>query len=325
MHTFNIGLIGFNNKSSCIAATITKQRHMELIGIVASNPTKYIKLAARKGYPIYVEKAEDIETFNKLNIKTHGLKMDLLARTDIIIDNREQKFEQKKSDYTKYNTKNIFIQPTNIELLSIGSSLCEGIDTTNIILPSSEIIAINRIIASLNQYVSIEHISSTILEPSQDNNISVAVKEEVERLKKQADQIIKESISLSKIKGANRRTGLITLDITTTGTINLSSLINRLVEERRILTFNDTGIETTWDVEEYLLKMDRMAGNLYEVGIWPHKIKYNNNHLILEIIYQRDTVIIPELLDCIHLMKTGKKKLEETNNTLGLFSKGLHP
>lgn len=325
MHTFNIGLIGCNNTSSCIATTITKQRDMELIGIVVSNPTKHVKLAARKGYPLYVEKSEDIEIYNKLNIRTHGLKIDLLARADIIIDNRDQKFEQRKNDYTKYNTKNIFIQPTNMEISSIESSLFETTHTTNIILPSPEIIAINRIITSLGQHVSIEHISSTILEPSQDNSMSVAIKEEVERLTNQANQIIKKDISLSKISITNRKTGIITLNITTNNSVDLDSIINRFLEDKRVLTLNDREIETVFDVEDYLLKIDRMGGNLYEVGIWPYKIKYTDNHLILDIIYQKDAVFIPELLDCIHLLKTGKKKLEEINNNLGLLSKGLHP
>jgi len=338
-----VGLVGYGSQGRRIAEAISAQKDMKLTGVCLKEPDLSAHMAAMKEFPIYVVDWENAHSFKKEKIEVRGSISDLLSEIDIIVDATPAGVGKKNKDIFYSKHKVIFQagEPFDVADIPVFISKMEYETAKKAMcvrIPTPYTVALMRTLEPLNAEFCIEEILCTFIrvgsEPMQASlgPVDTIVPDKTTVLQLIRDEIrylMPKPIILSSFKVPSILLSIESIVVRLEEEFSLSDVKDVLSKNARTIVVKDEeGLRSTDSIFEYIRRIGRSSGDIYEVCIWDKQIEITNGKLKLVQAFDPHCVQTPEVIDAIRAL-AGEEKMEEsfnrTNEALRLLSPGTYP
>lgn len=346
MGKIKIILVGYGSQGTRIAEAVSVQPDIELVGIGLKEPDIFAHMAFRKGFQIYAMTKEDVHKFEEAKIDVQGTLFDVLPEIDVAVDATPPGIGKKNKEefYSKYNIKSIFQAGEIFEVADIKAFLstvnydyAKKVDTVRI--PSPFAVSLARTLRPLDLQFGIKQATCTLIRPGSEPMrghsgpvdtiipdrpyvVQRILHEEMRHLF--SKDIIFTSLAVPSILLAVH---VMTIELERkTSEENVTDLLCTI--PRTILVRSSMGLHSTDTIFEYMRRVVRPSGDIYELCTWHEHVEVTNCRLKLVQAFDPHCVQTPEIIDAIRAL-TGKVKMAEslnrTNKALGVLSPGIYP
>jgi len=331
-----VAINGYGTIGKRVADAISLQDDMEVIGVTKTRPDFEAKLASKK-YDLYVAIPENVEKFEKAEIKVKGTIEDLLQKADIVVDCSPNKVgaENKEKYYERYGIKAIFQggEKANVAEISFNAlaNYENALGKRYVRVVSCNTTGLVRLIYTLKSNFKIGRVRATMLrrvvDPKEDKKGLV-------------NGIMPDPVAIPSHHGPDVKTVLPDVDIVTTAfklpttlmhvhslcielkeDVKASDVVNVLEEEPRILLISvEDGFTSTAKIIEFAREF-RKRYDLFENIVWRESIGVDGRELFVTQAIHQEAIVIPENVDAIRAMLELAEKEEsirKTNKSLGI-------
>ncbi len=331
-----VAINGYGTIGKRVADAISLQDDMEVIGVTKTRPDFEAKLASKR-YDLYVAIPENVEKFEKAEIKVKGTIEDLLQKADIVVDCSPNKVgaENKEKYYERYGIKAIFQggEKANVAEISFNAlaNYENALGKRYVRVVSCNTTGLVRLIYTLKSNFKIGRVRATMLrrvvDPKEDKKGLV-------------NGIMPDPVAIPSHHGPDVKTVLPDVDIVTTAfklpttlmhvhslcielkeDVTASDVVNVLEEEPRILLISvEDGFTSTAKIIEFAREF-RKRYDLFENIVWRESIGVDGRELFITQAIHQEAIVIPENVDAIRAMLELAEKEEsirKTNKSLGI-------
>ncbi len=331
-----VAINGYGTIGKRVADAISLQDDMEVIGVTKTRPDFEAKLASKR-YDLYVAIPENVEKFEKAEIKVKGTIEDLLQKADIVVDCSPNKVgaENKEKYYERYGIKAIFQggEKANVAEISFNAlaNYENALGKRYVRVVSCNTTGLVRLIYTLKSNFKIGRVRATMLrrvvDPKEDKKGLV-------------NGIMPDPVAIPSHHGPDVKTVLPDVDIVTTAfklpttlmhvhslcielkeDVKASDVVNVLEEEPRILLISvEDGFTSTAKIIEFAREF-RKRYDLFENIVWRESIGVDGRELFVTQAIHQEAIVIPENVDAIRAMLELAEKEEsirKTNKSLGI-------
>ncbi len=331
-----VAINGYGTIGKRVADAISLQDDMEVIGVTKTRPDFEAKLASKR-YDLYVAIPENVEKFEKAEIKVKGTIEDLLQKADIVVDCSPNKVgaENKEKYYERYGIKAIFQggEKANVAEISFNAlaNYENALGKRYVRVVSCNTTGLVRLIYTLKSNFKIGRVRATMLrrvvDPKEDKKGLV-------------NGIMPDPVAIPSHHGPDVKTVLPDVDIVTTAfklpttlmhvhslcielkeDVKASDVVNVLEEEPRILLISvEDGFTSTAKIIEFAREF-RKRYDLFENIVWRESIGVDGRELFITQAIHQEAIVIPENVDAIRAMLELAEKEEsirKTNKSLGI-------
>lgn len=331
-----VAINGYGTIGKRVADAISLQDDMEVIGVTKTRPDFEAKLASKR-YDLYVAIPENVEKFEKAEIKVKGTIEDLLQKADIVVDCSPNKVgaENKEKYYERYGIKAIFQggEKANVAEISFNAlaNYENALGKRYVRVVSCNTTGLVRLIYTLKSNFKIGRVRATMLrrvvDPKEDKKGLV-------------NGIMPDPVAIPSHHGPDVKTVLPDVDIVTTAfklpttlmhvhslcielkeDVKASDVVNVLEEEPRILLISvEDGFTSTAKIIEFAREF-RKRYDLFENIVWRESIGVDGKELFVTQAIHQEAIVIPENVDAIRAMLELAEKEEsirKTNKSLGI-------
>ncbi len=331
-----VAINGYGTIGKRVADAISLQDDMEVIGVTKTRPDFEAKLASKR-YDLYVAIPENVEKFEKAEIKVKGTIEDLLQKADIVVDCSPNKVgaENKEKYYERYGIKAIFQggEKANVAEISFNAlaNYENALGKRYVRVVSCNTTGLVRLIYTLKSNFKIGRVRATMLrrvvDPKEDKKGLV-------------NGIMPDPVAIPSHHGPDVKTVLPDVDIVTTAfklpttlmhvhslcielkeDVTASDVVNVLEEEPRILLISvEDGFTSTAKIIEFAREF-RKRYDLFENIVWRESIGVDGKELFVTQAIHQEAIVIPENVDAIRAMLELAEKEEsirKTNKSLGI-------
>jgi len=339
----NVCLIGYGSQGRRIAEAISAQKDMKLIGICLKEPNLSAHMATMKEFPIYVVDQKDTKRFTKERIEVGGSISDLLSEVDVVVDVTPSGVGKKNKDdfYSKHKAIFQAGEPFDIADIPVFISKIKyeaARKARYIRIPTPYTVALTRILEPLNVEFGIKEVFCTLIrsgsEPMQASlgPVDTIVPDKTNTLQLIRDEIqhvMPKPIILSSFKVPTILMSVASIAVRLKKQASLSELKNVLSKDARtIIVKGEEGLFSTDSIFEYIRRVGRSSGDIYEACLWDEQVEIANGKLRLVQAFDSHCVQTPEAIDAIRAL-TSEVKMEEsfnrTNEALRLLGPGIYP
>ncbi len=340
-----VGINGFGTIGKRIAAAVSKQPDMTLVGVTKASPDWKAWFVKRYNYPLFLAVPEKMEDFKKAGIEVEGTVEDLVSQIDVMVDCSPNKVGAKNKEtlYLPKNKKAIFEGGEKAPVADVSFvSICnydEGMGENYIRCVSCNTTGLVRSLYAVDQAFGIERVIATMVRRSADPH-------EIKR--GPINAIVVDPPTLPSHHGPDVKTVMPHINITTFAvkvpttishlhcvTVDLKNLatteevIDIFAKSPRIILLSaDKGIRSTAEVIEFARDLERPRNDLYELAIWLESIKVENKTLYFFQAVHQESIVVPNNIDALRAI-TGATTKEEsislTNKTLEILEPGIYP
>ncbi len=340
-----VGINGFGTIGKRIAAAVSKQPDMTLIGVTKATPDYKAWFAKKYNYPLFTAVPEKMEDFKKAGIEVEGTVEDLISQADVMVDCSPDKVgaKNKETFYLPKNKKAIFEGGEKAPVADVSFvSLCnydEGVGKNYIRCVSCNTTGLVRSLYAVDKAFGIERVIATMVRRSADPP---------EIKKGPINAIVVDPPTLPSHHGPDVKTVMSHIDITTfavkvpTTISHLHCVAADLKNEattgevidvfakspRIILVSAEKGIRSTAEVIEFARDLGRPRNDLYELAIWLESVKVENKTLYFFQAVHQEAIVVPNNIDAIRAITNTTAKEESiflTNKTLEILESGIYP
>lgn len=331
-----VAINGYGTIGKRVADAISLQDDMEVIGVTKTRPDFEAKLASKR-YDLYVAIPENVEKFERAEIKVKGTIEDLLQKADIVVDCSPNKVgaENKEKYYERYGIKAIFQggEKANVAEISFNAlaNYENALGKRYVRVVSCNTTGLVRLIYTLKSNFKIGRVRATMLrrvvDPKEDKKGLV-------------NGIMPDPVAIPSHHGPDVKTVLPDVDIVTTAfklpttlmhvhslcielkeDVKASDVVNVLEEEPRILLISvEDGFTSTAKIIEFAREF-RKRYDLFENIVWRESIGVDGKELFVTQAIHQEAIVIPENVDAIRAMLELAEKEEsirKTNKSLGI-------
>ncbi len=340
-----VGINGFGTIGKRIAAAVSKQPDMTLVGVTKASPDWKAWFAKRYNYPLFLAVPEKMEDFKKAGIEVEGTVEDLVAEVDLMVDCSPDKMgiKNKEAIYLPKNMKAIFEGGEKAPVADVSFvSICnydEGVGKNYIRCVSCNTTGLVRSLYQVDQAFGIERVIATMVRRSADPP---------EIKKGPINAIVVDPPTLPSHHGPDVKTVMPNINITTFA-VKVPTTISHLhcvtvdlkneatTEEvidifakspRIILVSAEKGIKSTAELIEFARDLERPRNDLYELAVWLESVKVENKTLYFFQAVHQEAIVVPNNIDALRAI-TGTTTKEEsislTNKTLEILEPGIYP
>ncbi|MCS7365162.1 MAG: type II glyceraldehyde-3-phosphate dehydrogenase [archaeon GB-1867-035] len=323
-----------------VADAVMLQDDMKLLGISDIAGDWRIKMAARKGYPIYCSIPEKMEDMKKAGIEVEGTLEDLLKKVDVVIDCTPKNIGAKnKSIYEKFNAKAIFQGGEKHEVA--GTSFVaqcnyeEALGKQFVRVVSCNTTALCRVLGAIKQEIGIEKVRAFIVRRAVDvwesgkrgimNTVvpTIGVSHHAPDVKTVLHDLDIVSVA---VKASHNLFHLHFCLIKAKRSIEVGDIIESLEKAPRIVFVNSKdGIDGLHAIFELGRDLGRMRGDIYEIPVWKDSIIVMEDEAYLAWSTPNESNVIPENIDAIRAVteieEDWRKSVEKTDKALGVLKK----
>lgn len=321
-----------------VADAVMLQNDMELVGVADVSADYRVKLAGRKGYPVYASVESAIKNMETNAIKVSGTLQDIIEDVDVVIDATPKGIGSKnKHIYDKAGIKSIFQGGENHELTGVSfvaqANYKEALGKQSVRCVSCNTTGLTRIIDALNKHKLVKKVRASLFRRGTDPWESHA--------NGMINTVVPEK-DIPSHQGPDVKTVLSNIDITTiaaAGPFNLSHLhtlfieTNRPVSRKEIIDIyahtpriafvkKSDGIAGLNSTIELMRDLGRPRNDMWEVALWEDVLEVNENELMLVYQVHNEAVVVPENIDAVRaLMATepdATSSIEKTNVSMGI-------
>lgn len=333
-----VAINGYGTIGKRVADAVAVQDDMEIVGVVKTRPSFEARIAIEKGYDVYTNSKDNLDSFKKSGIEISGTIDELLDKADIVVDATPGNLgEEYKTLYTKHNVKAMWQGGEDHELagFSFNSEAnyedAFGIDFARVV--SCNTTGLIRLLYPLDEKYGIKKVRVTLMRRATDPR---------DIKKGPINALVPDPVKLPSHHGPDVNSILPDIDITSVGVkasttlmhlhaVNLElketctedDIIKVLGARPRIRLINSSdGIKSTAQVMELAKDLGRPRGDMWENVVWQDSISFDKGEMYLFQAIHQESDVVPENVDAIRAMlgleTDGAKSIEKTNKALGI-------
>lgn len=338
MNKVKVAVNGYGVIGKRVADAVQLQDDMELAGTCDVISDWRIKIALRKGYPVYAFDSNSQQQMidNKIEIK--GILTDLIKVADIIVDCTPKKVAaQNIEQYKKAGLK--FIVQGGEKHETTGHSFSAennyetalGLNATRVV--SCNTTSIVRTLTALKKAGLLNKARGTLLRRASDPweshingiiNTLVPEKDIPSHQGPDAQTVDPElDVITVAVKVPETLSHLHYWNIQLTKKATNEEVLEAFGTSGRTAFINySDGLTANNTVKELMLALNRPYGDMYEVAIWHDMVKVVNDELFYAYIVDNQAIVIPETIDAIRALTqiemSAENSMRKTNRSLGI-------
>ncbi len=346
MDSTKVLLVGYGSQGTRIADAVLAQQDVQLLGIGLKEPDLFARMASRKEIAIYVPKGGDADRFREAKVDVEGTYPDVFPEVDVVIDATPGGVGITNRDefYSRYGVKAVFQAGEALDVAEIPAFVStinyeEARHANSVRIPSPFTVSMVRTLAPLNHTCGIENVVCTLIRPGSEpmrgrhGPLDTIVLDDPyssqEKLREELNLLFPTGLLFTSLAIPSLLIGAEVLTANLKAEISGEYLIGHLsCIPRTILLREGLGLHSTDSVFEYIRRVVRPPGDIYEVCIWRDHVEVLDQRLKMIQAYDPHCVQTPEVIDAVRAL-AGSVDMEEsfrrTNKALGIPSPGTQP
>lgn len=330
-----VAINGYGTIGKRVADAVSKQKDMQIVGVVKRTPDYLSRIAASK-HRLFVSDESSLKGFEGSGIKTHGTVEDLLNDCDIVVDSTPEGMGDKNKEmYRKHNVKAIFQGGEKPEIGGASFNSYANYDEARgkdfVRVVSCNTTALVRGLFPLYSEFGIRKVMATLVRRGTDPNDH----------KKGPINAIEPSFSFPSHHAIDARTIIRDLNIDSMALKVPTTLMHAHVvlvdlgkeasvddvldlwkKYSRIKLFNSKdGYKSTAQIMDFAREIGRERSDLFELAVWKDSVHMNSGTLSYIQAVHQESIVVPENVDAIRAM-SGEASMEEsvrlTDTALGI-------
>jgi glyceraldehyde-3-phosphate dehydrogenase (NAD(P)) len=310
-----VGVVGYGTIGERIAYGLSKQKDMQLVGVVDVAPTLPVRamVESELNYPMYVSGTDNIPLMEEAGVTVAGTLDDLLEQVDMVCDATSPGIGLKnKAIYEKHRVKATFQGGEKDEISPILFSstanydAAKGLDYIKII--SCNTTGIVRAVVAVDEAFGVEKAVATIVRRAADPSeihkgpIDAAIPGKVPS--HQATDLMRVMPHLDAmgfiITVPTTHGHVIAMHVTLKKDISTQDALKAMQKGRRIRIFRiDDGFLSNTHIFDYLRDVGAYRADMYEVGIWEETVLAKGRDLYWIHNVPQEAIVIPENIDAV--------------------------
>ena len=336
MAKIRVGVNGFGTIGKRVAAAVSAQDDMELVGVTKTRPSFEARSALDKGYGLYVP-ADNVKAFEDAGMKVSGTIDDLIKSVDIVVDCTPGNVgEEYKAKYVAAGVKAIFQGGEDHALTGISFNSTAnyseswGAQLSRVV--SCNTTGLLRTLNPLDKKFKIKNAFVTIVRRAADpgdaktgpvNALEPSVKlpthhgPDVQSIMPWLD------INTMAVKASTTLMHLHTVVVQFNSEITTQDVLEVFKSAPRVrLVSSKDGIKSTANVMELARELGRDRSDMFEIVVWADGVKVVGNTLYYYQAVHQESDVIPENIDCIRSMckleQDAAASQAKTNKSMGI-------
>ncbi len=330
-----VAINGYGTIGKRVADAVSKQKDMQIVGVVKRTPDYLSRIAAEK-HKLYISDHNGIKGFEESGIRIHGTVEDLLNGCDIVVDaTPEGMGDQNKELYRKHNVRAVFQGGEKETVAEASFNAYANYDEARgknfVRVVSCNTTALIRSLFPIYSELGIKKVNATLVRRGTDPNDH----------KKGPMNAIEPSFSFPSHHAIDAKTIIRDLNIDSMALKVPTTLMHAHVilvdlakqasakdildiwgKYRRIKSFNSKdGYKSTAQIMDFAREIGRERSDLFELAVWKDSVHVNDGTLSYIQAVHQESIVVPENVDAIRAM-TGNTPKEEsiraTDSTLGI-------
>ncbi len=334
-----VGVNGYGVIGKRIADAVAAQDDMELVGVADVVNDWRIRVAAKRGYPIYGSTPDAFATMRAAGLTPAGQLDDLIRCADVIADaTPKQVAAANLARYRAAGLKSIF-QGGEKHSLTGHSFVAQanyatalGRDTTRVV--SCNTTSIVRTLGALRSAGLLKKARGVLVrratDPWESDHAGVM------------NTVVPEKVIPSH-QGPDAQTVIPDLDVMTIAVVAAHTnchlhawtveLTRPATKEQVVAAFRaapriaflqaSEGIVALNSTLELMADLGRPRGDMWEVGLWEDSLTVSGQEVFYNYQVYNQAIVVPETIDAIRALtgieRDGAKSIEKTDRALGLM------
>lgn len=336
MSKVKVGINGYGTIGKRVAAAVSMQDDMEVIGVTKTRPTFEAQAAAERGFDIYVPEGS-LQAFKDAGMPAKGTIKDLYKVADIIVDCTPGNIgETYKKEYEEAGIKAIFQGGEDHSLTGISfnstANYSESWGAQFSRVVSCNTTGLLRTLCPIDRKIKIKNAYATLVRRAADpgdskggpiNGLEPSVKLPTHHGPDVKSIMPWLNINTMAIKASTTLMHLHTVVVELEKESTTEDILEIMKVSPRVRLINSkSGVKGTAEIMELGKELGRDRSDMYEIVVWEDGVKVVGNMLYYYQAVHQESDVVPENVDCIRSMC----KLEEnpavsvakTNKTLGI-------
>ena len=333
-----VAVNGYGVIGKRIADAIAVQDDMELVGVADVVSDWRIKVAVKKGYPVFASTPEAAEQMHAAGIQVAGTLDDLISQVDVMADATPKKVASMNLEkYRAAGIKSIF-QGGEKHSLTGHSFVAQanyksalGLDTTRVV--SCNTTSIVRTLGALRSAGLLKKARGVLVRRATDpwesdhGGVMNTVVPETAIPSHQgpdAQTVIPDlDVVTIALKAAHTTSHLHAWSVELTRPATKEEVLDAFRSAPRIAFLRATeGVAALNSTLEMMADLGRSRGDMWEVGLWVDSLTVKGDELFYNYQVYNQAIVVPETIDAVRALtgieKNGLQSIEKTDRTLGL-------
>jgi len=334
-----VAINGFGTIGKRVADAVSRQDDMRVMGVVKTRPSFEAKIAAEKGYPIYVASEKNLSEFANTDIDISGTLNELLDQADIVIDATPGNFgEEYKKLYQKHGIRAIWQGGEDHELTGFSFNSEANYDQA-LGLQFARVVSCNttglvRALYALDTSYVVKKARVTLIRRAADPGdaktgpINAIIPDPIKTPSHHGPDVNSIlpnlNITTAAMKTSTTLMHLHALNVELEKDATIDEIIRMFYTRPRIrLVSTRDKIKSTADIMEFAKDMGRPRGDMWENVIWLDSIsKDKDGELYLFQAIHQESDVMPENIDAIRALlemeDVGCTSIKKTNKAIGI-------
>lgn len=333
-----VGINGFGTIGKRVAAAVSAQDDMEVVGVTKTRPTFEAEVALNSGYRLFAVQDKHVEGFRNAGIEVSGTLEDLLDEVDIIVDCSPGKLGASNAElYAKHGVKAIWQGGEKHDLAGVSfnalANYNEALGKDRVRVVSCNTTGLCRTLYPITEGPGIDVVYATMIRRATDPGDS----------KKGPINAIEPVLKVPSHHGPDVQTVIHDLNINTmavkvpTTIMHVHAVtvkLNKTVEAEDILSLwrktprvklisGAKGLKSTAEIMELARDLGRNLSDMYEIVVWEDGTHVNGDTLYYYQAIHQESDVVPENVDAIRAMfemeTDNMKSIEKTNKAMNIM------
>lgn len=333
-----VAVNGYGVIGKRVADAVAAQDDMKLVGVADITADWRLRMAARKGYPLYASAEDRVEPMREAGHELAGTLGDLLGKADVIVDCTPKKVAAKNVEIYRQKGTKFILQGGEKHEVTGHSFVTEANYDTAIGRDCTRVVSCNttstvRTLTMLKRAGLLRRARGTLLRRATDpweshlGGIMNTLVPEPEIPSHQGPDAQSVDPGLDVVTMAVKVPE--TLAHLHYWTVQLSresskeEVLGAFRASSRIALIDvGDGLSALNAVKEMMADLGRPHDNLYEVALWADMLKVEGDELFYAYMVDNQAIVIPETIDAIRAL-TGRERdaarsIAATDRSLGI-------
>lgn len=338
MKKVKVGINGYGVIGKRVADAVNLQDDMELVGVCDIITDWRIKIAVKKGFPVFAFNADFKKQMTEAGVPIQGTLSDLIKKADIIVDCTPKKIAAQNIEQYKESNLKFILQGGEKHEITGHSFSAENNYDSAINLDATRVVSCNttsilRTLTTLKKADLLDYARGTLLRRATDPweshlggimNTMVPEKDIPSHQGPDAKSVDPElDVITVAVKVPETLSHMHYWNVKLKKQASKEEVLNAFKSSSRIkLIRYDQGLVSNNTIKEMFLDMGRPWGDMYEVALWEDMLKVVGDELFYAYVVDNQAIVIPETIDAIRAL-TGieteaAKSIAKTNESLGI-------
>jgi glyceraldehyde-3-phosphate dehydrogenase (NAD(P)+) (phosphorylating) len=335
----SVAINGYGTIGKRVADAVSSQNDMKVIGVSKTKPDFEARMAARKGYDLYIAIPEREKLFEQAGIEIAGTVDEMIADADIVVDCTPGNVGPENLEkYKRAGVKAIYQGGEDHDLTGLSFNSFSnyddsyGADYSRVV--SCNTTGLTRSLKPIDDLCGVKKIRAVMVrrggDPSQVNKGPI-------------NAIVPNPPTVPSHHGPDLKTVMYGANITTVALlvpttlmhqhnlmvelendVSLDDVIDVLENRSRVLLLNaKEGLGSTAEFMEYAKELGRSRNDLFEIPIWKESLNIVDGELFYMQAVHQESDVVPENVDAIRAMleleSDNEKSIEKTNKSMGIL------